>query len=89
MKIPALLLSACIGLSLTACVTRTVKPSPAEQFLQPTTIEGQYRSLDSLIADPASTPFSLYQFSGNAEDATNRCNADKASALVVIKGTGK
>ena len=54
MKIPALLLSACIGLSLTACATHTVKPSPAEQFLQPTTIEGQYRSLDSLIAGAVS-----------------------------------
>jgi hypothetical protein len=49
-------------------------------WLQPTTIEGRYGSLGSLMADKASTGGDLVDFAGNAEDAVLRCNADKASA---------
>ena len=59
---------------------RTSKPALQSVWLQPTTIEGRYGSLSSLMADNASTGGDLVDFAGNAEDAVLRCNADKASA---------
>lgn len=75
-----LLLTSLLPLSLMGCGTHTAKPALNSVWLQPTTIEGRYGSLDSLMADKASTGGDLVDFAGNAEDALLRCNADKASA---------
>lgn len=74
----------CLAVFLTSCAAHTSKVVP-QQFLQPTVIDGAHRSLDAVMADPTSTTFHLYLFSGHAEDAVQRCNADKASALEVLK----
>jgi hypothetical protein len=42
-------------------------------------IGGEHRSLDAVIADETSDTYDLYRFGGEAEDAVNRCNADKQS----------
>ncbi|MEN5388704.1 MULTISPECIES: hypothetical protein [Stenotrophomonas] len=41
------------------------------------------------MADPTTTTYDLYRFGGNAEDGLLRCNADKASALEVLKENRK
>ncbi len=81
------LLFALISISafLTGCATHTSVRASPEQFLQPTVIEGTHKSLDAVMADPTTTTYDLYRFGGNAEDGLMRCNADKASALEVIK----
>lgn len=76
----------CLAAFLTSCAAHTSKPALPEQFLQPTVIEGAHASLDAVMADPTSTTYDLYRFGGNAEDALQRCNADKASARAVLKG---
>ena len=67
-------------LCLMGCAVRTSKPALQSVWLQPTTIEGRYASLNALMADKASTTGDLLDFAGNAEDAVLRCNADKTSA---------
>lgn len=74
---------------LTSCATHTARPATPEQFLQPTVIEGAYPSLDAVIADPSTTTFDLYRFGGYSEDALLRCNADKGSALLILKKDAK
>lgn len=76
----------CLAAFLTSCAAHTSKPTLPEQFLQPTVIEGAHPSLDAVMADPTTTTYDLYRFGGNAEDALQRCNADKRSALTIIKG---
>lgn len=60
------------------------RPDP-RPFLQPTVIEGNYKSLDAVMADPVSSTYTLYLFGGNAEDGFLRCNADKASVLKILE----
>ncbi len=83
MKTPRLL-AICTSAFLTACGAHTSTLVP-EQFLQPTVIEGPHKSLDAVMTDPTTTTYSLYLFGGNAEDALQRCNVDKSSALTVLK----
>jgi hypothetical protein len=72
---------------LTACATQPPSSAPnADAFLQPTVIEGPYKTLDELLADPSTTTRSLIDFGGAGEDANQRCNADKASALTILHG---
>lgn len=52
-------------------------------------IEGTHKSLDAVMADPTTTTYDLYRFGGNAEDGLLRCNADKVSALEVLKENDK
>lgn len=47
-------------------------------------IEGRYRSLEAVMEDPHSTTRDIIDFAGNAQDATDRCNADKGSARAII-----
>ncbi|KKD57566.1 hypothetical protein VM57_03930 [Stenotrophomonas maltophilia] len=78
----------CLAAFLTSCAAHTSKVVP-EQFLQPTVIEGTHSSLDAVMADPTTTTYDLYRFGGNAEDGLQRCNADKASALEVLKESNR
>ncbi len=78
----------CLAAFLTSCAAHTSKVAP-EQFLQPTVIEGTHSSLDAVMADPTTTTYDLYRFGGNAEDGLLRCNADKASALEVLKESNR
>jgi hypothetical protein len=48
-------------------------------------IEGRYKTVEEIMADPASVTRDLFDFAGNSQDALIRCNADKASALEVRK----
>lgn len=75
-----LLLITLLPLCPMGCGTRTSRPALQSVWLQPTTIEGRYGSLDALMADKTSTTGDLLDFGGNAEDAVLRCNADKTSA---------
>lgn len=52
-------------------------------------IEGKYKSLKELMADPTSTTRDLLDFAGHAEDAKDRANADKAAAKAVLDGEEK
>ena len=73
-------------LSLSACATHTSLQRPnADVFLQPTVIEYRYKTLEEIMADPASVTRDVFDFAGAAQDANDRCNADKASALEVLK----
>jgi hypothetical protein len=65
--------------SLLGCAKHTDGALKSSPFLEPTVIEGTYKSIDAVIADPNSTTFDLYRFGGAAEDAVGRCNADKQS----------
>jgi hypothetical protein len=46
---------------------------------------GPYASLYDLLQDPSSTTACLIDFSGAAEDAVKRGNADKASAKHLLE----
>lgn len=69
--------------SLTGCVRHT---SAADPFLRECVIEGQHKSLDAVMDDPASTGQSLYNFAGNAEDAVKRCNGQLESIRKITGG---
>lgn len=73
--------------SLTACGGPTVRQPPPpklEAVLAPTQVEGPHRSLDELMADPASSTADVLRYAGNSEDAVLSCNADKARAAVLV-----
>lgn len=70
---------------LTACATHSPVRPNADAFLQPTVIEGKHKSMEELMADPKSTNRDLIDFGGNAQDAKDRCNADKESVRSLIK----
>lgn len=71
------------------CVKPTSTRPNVDPFLQPTVIEGKYKSLKAVMADPTSTTRDLVNFAGNAEDAKDRANADKAAAKAVLDGKEK
>ncbi len=47
-------------------------------------IEGKYPSLESLMADPASTTGDILEFAGSAEDAVESANYDKQAIHRVL-----
>lgn len=49
-------------------------------------IEGQHKTLDAVMDDPASTGQHLYNFAGNAEDAVKRCNGQLESVRKITGG---
>lgn len=64
------------------CAKHTDAALRSSPFLEPTVIEGKHKSLDAVIDDNTSDTYDLYRFGGAAEDAVNRCNADKQSEKV-------
>lgn len=72
---------------LTACAAHTPKAQPPnlEVFLQPTVIEGPYKSMVELMLDPKAGTQAVFDFARSAEAAKDVCNADKAGAWSAVK----
>ena len=82
--LPALIL---LSAFLTSCASNSPRATcpNVKPFLQPTLVDGPHSSLRAVMADPQSTTRALVDFGGASEDATLRCNADKASALRLLE----
>lgn len=71
---------------LTACATPSSALRCADPFLQPTVIEGKYKSQKDVMRDPQSTTRDIIDHGGNADDALARSNDDKKSARKCLGG---
>lgn len=60
-------------------------PPTLKALLQPDPIEGKYRSIELLKADPTSTVEDLYDFGHQAEATVRRANRDQIDSATLLQ----